>query len=80
MKQNDDDNNNNNNNNNKTSILTCFRRSPPPLSSTHQYKFIDKCISKFMGKLCNKKPVMLIVLKKRLYLVLTFYGENVSFS
>ena len=37
-------------------------------------KFIDKCILKFMNKLYIKKPVMLTVRKKQLYL------ENVSFG
>ena len=35
----------------------------------------DKCISKFMNKLYIKKPIMLTVLKKQLYLVLPFMGK-----
>ena len=60
------------------------------LSNGYSNKFIDKCISKVMNKLYIKKPVMLTVPKKKLYLVLlfmgkvlalvTFYGESVSFS
>ena len=34
-----------------------------------------KCISKFMNKLYIKKPVMLTVPKKQLYLVLPFMGK-----
>ena len=43
------------------------------LSSGYSNKFIDKCISKFMNKLCIKKPVMLTVPKK--HLVLPFIGK-----
>ena len=50
------------------------------LCNGYSNKFIDKCSSKFMDKLYIKKPVMLTVPKKQLYLVLPFYGENVSFS
>ena len=39
------------------------------LSSGYSNKFIDNCISKFMNKLCIKKPVILTVPKKQLYLV-----------
>ena len=42
------------------------------LSNGYSNKFIDKCISKFMNKLYIKKPVMLTVPKKPLYLVLPF--------
>ena len=38
-------------------------------------KFIENCISKFMNKLYLKKPVMLTVSKKQLYLVLIFFGK-----
>ena len=39
------------------------------LSNGYSNKFIDKCISKFMNKLYIKKPVMLTVPKKQLYLM-----------
>ena len=42
------------------------------LSDGYSNKFIDKRISKFMNKLYIKKPVMLTVPKKQLYLVLPF--------
>ena len=42
------------------------------LSNGYSNKFIDKCISKFTNKLYIKKPVMLTVPKKQLYLVLPF--------
>ena len=45
------------------------------LSNGYSNKFIDKCISKFMNKLYIKKPVMLTVPKKRLYLVLPYMGK-----
>ena len=45
------------------------------LSNGYSDKFIDKCISKFMNKLYIKKPVMLTVPKKQLYLVLPFMGK-----
>ena len=45
------------------------------LSNGYSNKFIDKCISKFMNKLYIKKPVMLTVPKKELYLVLPFMGK-----
>ena len=45
------------------------------LSNGYSNKFIDKCISKFMNKLHIKKPVMLAVPKKQLYLVLPFMGK-----
>ena len=45
------------------------------LSNGYSNKFIDKCISKFMNKLYIKKPVMLTVPKKQLYLVLHFMGK-----
>ena len=45
------------------------------LSNGYSNKFIDKCISKFMNKLYIKKPVMLTVPKKQLYLVLPFMGK-----
>ena len=50
------------------------------LSNGYSKKFIDKCISKFMNKLYIKKPVVLTVLKKQLYFVLHFHGENIGFS
>ena len=45
------------------------------LSNGYSNKFIGKCISKFMNKLYIKKPVMLTVPKKQLYLVLPFMGK-----
>ena len=45
------------------------------LSNRYSNKFTNKCISKFMNKLYIKKPVMLTVPKKQLYLVLTFVGK-----
>ena len=45
------------------------------LSNGYSNKFIDKCISKFMNKLYIKKPVMLTVSKKQLYLVLPYMGK-----
>ena len=45
------------------------------LSNGYSNKFIDKCISKFMNKLHIKKPAMLTVPKKQLYLVLPFMGK-----
>ena len=45
------------------------------LSNGYSNKFIDKCIFKFMNKLYIKKPVMLTVPKKQLYLVLPFMGK-----
>ena len=45
------------------------------LSNRCSNKFIDRCISKFMNKLCIKKPPMLTVPKKQLYLVLPFMGK-----
>ena len=45
------------------------------LSNGYSNKFIDKCISKFTNKLYIKKPVMLTVPKKQLYLVLPFMGK-----
>ena len=45
------------------------------LSNGYSNKFIDKCISKFMNKLYIKKPVILTVPKKQLYLVLPFMGK-----
>ena len=45
------------------------------LSNGYSNKFIDKCISKLMNKLYIKKPVMLTVPKKQLYLVLPFIGK-----
>ena len=45
------------------------------LSNWYSDKFIDKCISKFMNKLYIKKPVMLTVPNKQLYLVLPFIGK-----
>ena len=45
------------------------------LSNGYFNKFIDKCISKFMNKLYIKKPVMLTVPKKQLYLVLPYMGK-----
>ena len=45
------------------------------LSNGYSGKFIDKCISKFMNKIYIKKPVMLTVPEKQLYLVLPFMGK-----
>ena len=45
------------------------------LSNGYSNNFFDKCISKFMNKLYIKKPVMLTVPKKQLYLVLPFMGK-----
>ena len=45
------------------------------LSNGYSNKFIDKCISQFMNKLHIKKPAMLAVAKKQLYLVLSFMGN-----
>ena len=45
------------------------------LFNGYSNKFIDKCISKFMNKLYIKKPVMLTVPKKQLYLVLPYMGK-----
>ena len=45
------------------------------LSDGYSNKFIDKCISKFMNKLYIKKPVMLTVPKKEMYLVLSFMDK-----
>ena len=45
------------------------------LSNGYSNKFIDKCISQFMNKLHIKKPAMLTVAKKQLYLVLSFMGN-----
>ena len=56
------------------------KRKEKLLSNGYSSRFIDKCSSKFMDKLYIKKPVILTVPKKQLYLVLPFYGENVSFS
>ena len=47
------------------------------LSNGYSNKFIDKCISKFKNKLYVKKPIMLTVTKKQLYLVL-HYMEKMS--
>ena len=47
------------------------------LSNGYSNKFIDKCISKFMNKLYIKKPVMVTVPRKQLYLVLP-YMEKIS--
>ena len=46
------------------------------LSNGYSNKLIDKCISKFMNKLCIKKPVMLTVPKKQLYYIL--WGKSFS--
>ena len=48
------------------------------LSNGYSNKFIDKCISKFMNKLYIKKPVMLTVPNKQLYLVLPFMEKMSS--
>ena len=48
--------------------------------NVYSNKFIGKCISKFMNKLYIKKPVMLMVSKKRTVSSVIFYGENVSLS
>ena len=45
------------------------------LSNRYSNKFIDKCILKSLNKLYIKKPVMLTVPKKQLYLVLPFMGK-----
>ena len=45
------------------------------LSNRYSNNFIDKCISKFVNKLYIKKPVMLTVSKKQLFLVLPFMGK-----
>ena len=45
------------------------------LSNGYSNKFTDKCISKFINKLYIKKPVMLTVPKKQLYLVLPIMGK-----
>ena len=45
------------------------------LSNGYSNKFIDKCTCKFMNKLYIKKPVILTVPKKQLYLVLSFMGK-----
>ena len=45
------------------------------LSNGYSNKFIDKCTCKFMNKLYIKKPVILTVPKKQLYLVLYFMGK-----
>ena len=45
------------------------------LSNGYSNKFIDKCISKFMDKLYIRKPVMITVPKKQLYLVLPCMGK-----
>ena len=45
------------------------------LSKGYSNKFSDKYISKFTNKLYIKKPVMLTVPKKQLYLVLPFMGK-----
>ena len=45
------------------------------LSNGYCNKFIDKCISKFMNKLRIRKPVMLTVSKKQLYLALPYMGK-----
>ena len=48
------------------------------LSTEYSNKFIDKCISEFMNKLYIKKPVMLTVPKRQLYLVLLFMGKTLD--
>ena len=48
------------------------------LSNGYSNKFIDQCISKFMNKLYIKKPVMLAVPKKQLYLVLPLMGKSLD--
>ena len=48
------------------------------LSNGYSNKFIDKCISKFMNKLYIKKPVILTVPNKQLYLVLPFMEKMSS--
>ena len=45
------------------------------LSNGYSNNFFDKCISKFMNKLYIKKPAMLTVPKKQLYLALPFMGK-----
>ena len=45
------------------------------LSNGYSNKFIDKYILKFMNKLYIKKPVMLTVPEKQLYLVLPYMGK-----
>ena len=53
-------------------IYTTVKRKEILLSNGYSNKFIDKCISKFMNKLYIKKPAMLTVPRKQLYLVLPF--------
>ena len=45
------------------------------LFNEYSNKLIDQCISKFVNKLYLKRPVMLTVPKKQLYLVLPFMGK-----
>ena len=45
------------------------------LSDRYSNKFIDKCSSKFMNKLYIKKPAMLAIPQKQLYLVLPYMGK-----
>ena len=45
------------------------------LSNGYSNKFIGKCISEFLNKLYIKKPVMLKVPEKQLYLVLPYMGK-----
>ena len=45
------------------------------LTNGYSNKFIDKYISKFINKLYIKKPVILTVSKKQLYLVFPFMGK-----
>ena len=45
------------------------------LSNGFSNKFIEKYILKFMNKLYIKKPVMLTVPEKQVYLVLPYMGK-----
>ena len=56
-------------------IYTTLKLKEILLSNGYSNKFIDKCISKFMNKLYIKKPAILTVPRKQLYLVLPFMGK-----
>ena len=45
------------------------------LSNGYSNTFIDKCLFKFMNKLYVKKPLILTIPKKQLYLVLPLKGK-----
>ena len=55
----------------------CEIEKPKEILSSNGYSnsFIDKYILKFMNKLHIKKPVMLTVPKKQLYLVYLLWGK-----